>query len=194
MPEQTKTFHERLIAFQSAVGAVKKEKDNPYFKSKYADINIYLAEIKPKLSEVGLMLTQPIYITEGQMLFMDTIISDGVNEIKTTMQIPQLSDLQKLGAAITYIRRYSLQSLLALEAEDEDANKTKGENILFTEAHKKKIAKINSIEELKTFYEKNKGLGKEFTKAITARKAEILASGAGDDGVEETTSEANDSE
>lgn len=193
MPEQIKTFHEKLIAFQSAVGAVKKEKDNPYFKSKYADINIYLAEIKPKLSEVGLMLTQPIYTTEGQM-FMETIVSDGTAQIKTTMPIPQLADLQKLGAAITYIRRYSLQSLLALEAEDKDVNKTKVENILFTEVHEKKIENIKTIEELKTFYEKNKGLGKEFTKAITARKAEILASGAGDTGVAEIASEANDSE
>jgi hypothetical protein len=36
--------------------------------------------------------------------------------------LPEINDPQKLGSAITYYRRYTLQSLLALQAEDDDAN------------------------------------------------------------------------
>jgi hypothetical protein len=40
------------------------------------------------------------------------------------MVLPNLQDPQKLGSAITY-RRYTLQSLLGLQAEDDDGNKAK---------------------------------------------------------------------
>ena len=39
------------------------------------------------------------------------------------MELPNLQDPQKLGSAITYFRRYTLQSLLGLQAEDDDGNK-----------------------------------------------------------------------
>jgi hypothetical protein len=39
------------------------------------------------------------------------------------MVLPNLQDPQKLGSAITYYRRYTLQSLLGLQAEDDDGNK-----------------------------------------------------------------------
>ena len=41
----------------------------------------------------------------------------------TDINLPEISDPQKLGSAITYFRRYTLQSLLALQAEDDDGNK-----------------------------------------------------------------------
>ena len=38
------------------------------------------------------------------------------------MELPQITDPQKVGSAVTYFRRYTLQSLLSLQAEDDDAN------------------------------------------------------------------------
>jgi hypothetical protein len=38
------------------------------------------------------------------------------------MSLPNIQDPQKLGSAITYYRRYTLQSLLGLQAEDDDGN------------------------------------------------------------------------
>jgi hypothetical protein len=46
----------------------------------------------------------------------DTLVA-----IRYTCPLPELADAQKAGSAITYFRRYALQSLLALEAEDDDA-------------------------------------------------------------------------
>ena len=42
------------------------------------------------------------------------------------MELPPLTDPQKIGSAITYYRRYTLQSLLGIQAEDDDANKASG--------------------------------------------------------------------
>ena len=41
----------------------------------------------------------------------------------STITLPDLTDPQKMGSAITYYRRYSLQSLFLLQAEDDDGNK-----------------------------------------------------------------------
>jgi hypothetical protein len=42
----------------------------------------------------------------------------------SSIALPQIQDPQKLGSAITYFRRYTLQSLLSLQAIDDDANVT----------------------------------------------------------------------
>ena len=46
--------------------------------------------------------------------------------VESSMQLPSIQDPQKIGSAITYYRRYTLQSLLGLQAEDDDANATVG--------------------------------------------------------------------
>ena len=48
---------------------------------------------------------------------------DGDGQIESGINLPMIQDPQKLGSAITYFRRYTLQSLLALQAEDDDGNK-----------------------------------------------------------------------
>lgn len=48
-------------------------------------------------------------------------ITDG-SMIESSLSLPNITDPQKLGSAITYYRRYTLQSLLGLQAEDDDGN------------------------------------------------------------------------
>ena len=48
------------------------------------------------------------------------------DEICSSLELPALNDPQKIGSAITYYRRYTLQSLLGIQAEDDDANKASG--------------------------------------------------------------------
>ena len=130
---ETKTFKYRLLEAQKEIGAIKKDSDNPFFKSKYFDINSILAEVKPKLNSRGLILTQSLKtkIEDGQKLtgIITTILdSDSDNFIESFVEIPTMSDPQKTGSAITYFRRYALQSMLALEAEDDDGNTASGKD------------------------------------------------------------------
>jgi hypothetical protein len=64
-----------------------------------------------------------------------TIIIDCENNesIESSIALPVLSDPQKLGSAITYFRRYTLQSLLSLMAEDDDGNKASRKDTLSDE-------------------------------------------------------------
>jgi hypothetical protein len=117
------SIYKKLFELQKEIGAISKNTTNPFFKSKYFDINALLEHVQPLLATHKLLLTQPII--EGKVC---TIIYDTEQEaddgIMSAIDLPQISDPQKLGSAITYYRRYTLASLLALQAEDDDGNKT----------------------------------------------------------------------
>lgn len=119
-----KAFFDKLIAVQKSVGTIKKDKVNPFHKSKYADINAFLEIVKPVLTENGLFLYQPI-LTEDGKVTLHTIVTDGTEKLESTIQINQPDKIQEFGALITYLRRYSIQSLLSLEAEDDDGESVK---------------------------------------------------------------------
>lgn len=115
----------KLLEFQKRVEVIKKDAKNPFFKSNYFDINSLLAEIKPILNDLGLVLLQPLEGGTDNNPCILTIIYNGETGekiIASKFPLPNLQDPQKMGSAITYYRRYALQSLLALQAEDDDAN------------------------------------------------------------------------
>ena len=121
--ENKQTLKEKLLAVQMEVGGIKKDADNPYFKSKYFDINGLLAVVKPVLNKYGLVLTQSLqYTNDKQMLVTMIMDSASADIISSECKLPEMQDPQKFGSVITYFRRYSLQSMLALEAVDDDGN------------------------------------------------------------------------
>jgi len=118
--KKPKTLMDRLLDFQKKVGVIAKDKKNPFFKSNYVDINGLISDVKPILNECGLLITQPLTHIE-ELPALKTIISAGKEMIQDTVILPQDPNPQKMGAIITYYRRYALQSLLFLQAEDDDA-------------------------------------------------------------------------
>jgi hypothetical protein len=112
----------KLFAAIQEIQPIKKDKTNPHFKSRYADINNILEDIKPILHKHGMFIIQPIIEDMIHTHIIDAETGDSI--IDTAMQInPSLSPQQK-GSEITYYRRYMLQSMLSLEAMDDDANTT----------------------------------------------------------------------
>lgn len=115
-----------FLAVQKEIRPIVKDSTNPHFKNKYFDINTLLAEVKPILNRHGLALTQLLTCIDGKIGMITRIMHpDSDTSIEGTTILPECPDAQKYGSAITYFRRYSLQSLLALEAEDDDGNDAK---------------------------------------------------------------------
>lgn len=108
----------KLWRAKQQIGAVSKNAKNPHFKNNYADINALTKEVEPILLEHGLLMMQPI--VDG---YVSTVIMDAESgeSISSSMELPAIQDPQKIGSAITYYRRYTLQSLLCLQTEDDDA-------------------------------------------------------------------------
>lgn len=111
-------FYAKLIKAKKEMGAVKKNASNPFFKSKYADLPSILEVVEPPLLENGLIILQPI--KDGKV---STIITDGTTSIESSIELGTFNKPQDLGSAITYYRRYTLQSLLGISAEDDDGNR-----------------------------------------------------------------------
>jgi hypothetical protein len=110
----------KLAAALSEIKPVAKEATNPHFRSRYADLNTILSEVKPVLHKHGLYILQPI--ADG--LVFTRIVDAETGEVLADSSLPLSlqGTPQQRGSEITYYRRYTLQSLLALEAEDDDAN------------------------------------------------------------------------
>lgn len=113
----------KLASVKREIGTLSKNASNPFFKSKYLDLNEILTHLEPLLDKHGLILLQPVTGTTVCTQIHDTATGDSVS---SCINVPELTDPQKVGSAITYYRRYSLQSLLALQAEDDDANTASG--------------------------------------------------------------------
>lgn len=113
------TIYQKLLELQKNVGAIAKDSTNPFFKSKYFDINGLLEVVKPELNKQKLIIMQPL---DGDKLKTLLIDAETGEKIESTVNLPSNPDPQKMGSIITYFRRYSLTSLLALQAEDDDAN------------------------------------------------------------------------
>ncbi len=123
---ENKNLLKKLLAVQKEVEAIKKDSKNPFFKSNYFDINTLIKELKPLLNKEGLVVLQPLATIDGGPA-IETIVYDAESgeNISNIVVIPENVDAQKMGSAITYFRRYALQSFFFLQAEDDDANGSK---------------------------------------------------------------------
>lgn len=118
---------DKILKIQTEIGVLSKTETNPFFKSKYMDINGLLAQLVPLLAKYGLTVIQPLSNIGSETPALATEIFDeeGKKLFSSAVPLPNLQDPQKMGSAITYYRRYALQSLFLLQAEDDDANLAK---------------------------------------------------------------------
>lgn len=112
-----------LAAAQMEMGKALKSADNPHFRSKYADLASVMDACLPALNKHGIAVIQPLVETElGRSVVTRFIHSSGeVLECPVPLIFGK-QDMQGLGSAITYARRYGLMSLAGIAPEDDDGN------------------------------------------------------------------------
>ena len=114
-----------LCKAQLKMGKAQKSADNPYFKSKYADLSACIDTVLPVLNAEGIALIQGSdYNLENKAFFVTTTLIHTSGEwLKSKLFVPITKhDAQGVGAAQTYGRRYLLASMCALGQEDDDGN------------------------------------------------------------------------
>lgn len=114
-----------LLEVQKKIKALKKDEVNPYYKSGYVSLNAVREAVLPALQEHGLVLLQPTEIENNQLVVKTRLIhADTGQEIVSTIPVvtSDFGDAQKVGSGISYARRYAIQALLFLSAEDDDGN------------------------------------------------------------------------
>ena len=120
------SIYKKLNEFHKEVGSIRKDAANPFHKSKYATIESVLKTIAEPMQKVGLGFTQLPQADGLKTIIFDVNAKDDANSMIESF-VPYIlakDDMQGLGSAITYCRRYALVSMLGLEQEDDDANAT----------------------------------------------------------------------
>lgn len=110
-----------LAKAQGEIEAASKDKVNPAFKSKYADLTSVWAAIRPSLSKHGISITQwPIHSADGRLHIVTRLAHDG-EWITAHFSIPVVKqDPHGYGSATTYAKRFSLAACVGVVADDDD--------------------------------------------------------------------------
>jgi len=113
----------KLFEAKGEIPVIKKDANNPFFKSGYATLSNIIEVTEPILKKHGLMVT---HVMQGNSLI--TQIWDGEKPIlESSFLLPTNGDIQKIGSAITYAKRYNITAMLNLNIEDDDdGNAVKG--------------------------------------------------------------------
>lgn len=110
-----------LAKAQGEIEAASKDKVNPAFRSKYADLTSVWAAIRPALCKHGISITQwPVHSTDGRLHIVTRLAHDG-EWIRAQFSIPVTKqDPHGYGSATTYAKRFSLAACVGVVADDDD--------------------------------------------------------------------------
>jgi hypothetical protein len=117
-----KEFIADFIAMQVDLPKIAKNKDNPFYKSKYADLASIIEVTRPILAKHNFAVTQLI---KGSEIITMLLHTSG-QYLRGMMEFNKDLEPQKQGAAITYLRRHALKGILHIadEEDDDDGNST----------------------------------------------------------------------
>ena len=112
-----------LCKAQSEMGGASKDANNPFFKSKYADLSSVIRAVKQPFADNGLSYSQ-LPISRDGLVGVTTILMHNSGQWLSSDLLlkPTKGDPQAAGSCLTYCRRYSLQSLAGIPSEDDDGN------------------------------------------------------------------------
>lgn len=134
-----------LAKAQSEFTPALKDSDNPFYQSKYADLAAVINAVRPALSKNGIAMVHSLESDlERQCAIVTVGLYHGEQFLEVTVEAPATGrakkeernegaaatkfDVQTIGAAWSYLRRYTLQAICGLASEDDDGNSLQGDN------------------------------------------------------------------
>ena len=123
----TKNIISLLIKARSEIQPPKKEGTNPHFRSRYVTLEGCIEAVTQPLANNGFFLSQQVGSNELGTFVATAIYHQDFPDWSMESSVPLVlakNDMQGLGSAVTYARRYGIMSLLNLPSEDDDANQS----------------------------------------------------------------------
>lgn len=116
-----------LSKAQSQMLGAVKDSQNPFFKSKYADLESIWEAIREPLTKNGLSVTQISVIEDGKPCLVTMLLHSSGQWLSGIFPLkPVKDDPQGMGSCISYIRRYTLASMTGVVQVDDDAEAAQG--------------------------------------------------------------------
>jgi hypothetical protein len=115
-----------ILKAQKSMGNAVKDSKNPFFKSKFADLNAIREVTIPVLNDNNVSVLQPTISIDGKQFVQTTLLHESGEYIASLTEIvsAKQNDPQAYGSAVSYARRYGLQALMCVGAEDDDGEKS----------------------------------------------------------------------
>lgn len=128
--EKTDLIAAAIVKAQGEIVPAEKGSENPFFKSKYADLGSVWRACFPALHKNGIAIIQGAEpgvgenMKDGRNFLSCTLLHESGQWIKGVFPLVsgKPTDPQAMGAAITYMRRYSLAAMVGIMQEDDDGN------------------------------------------------------------------------
>lgn len=129
-PMQSPSIAKLAEALAKAQGKIKgatKDTENPFFKSKYADLASIWDACREHLAAQGLAVIQTMANGVGNVTIITTLAHSSGEWIRGDLTLkPVKDDPQGVGSAITYGRRYALAAMVGVAPDDDDGNAASG--------------------------------------------------------------------
>lgn len=128
-----------LNKMQSELEGAPTLSENPYFKSKYADLHTCIQAAKPLLAKNGLSVIQKGVVTLNGDFLIETVLGhisgqfiSGEYPVKPAQKGSSTPTPQEYIAAVTYARRASYSAIIGLSQFDDDGNMASQRDVTMT--------------------------------------------------------------
>ena len=116
-----------LAKAQGKITGALKDSNNPFFKSKYADLAACWDACRSQLSENGLSIIQLTDVDDLGVVVVTTLAHESGQWVRGRLRLmPKDATPQGVGSAITYARRYALAAMVGLAQVDDDGHAASG--------------------------------------------------------------------
>lgn len=119
-----KQLSSAFVKAKRSFGPALKDKNNPHFKSKYADLGACLEAVEGALLDNGIAILQDTFEDASGVTVETVLLHESGEERRCgKLHVPAAKqDPQGYGSALTYARRYSLMTACGIAPEDDDGN------------------------------------------------------------------------
>ena len=169
------TLSEALSVAQGDLTGAIKDSNNPFFKSKYADLAAVQDAIRGPFSKNGLAYIQTTEIHETGVVVITMLTHKSGEWIRGKLRMtPTKNDPQGIGSCITYARRYALAAIAGIAQVDDDAEGAISRKAAKITPNPQAMELLNASQSMSELQETWKGLSPEIRKTIgTANLAEL---------------------
>ena len=171
-----------LSKSQAEITGALKDSANPFYKSRYADLQSCWLACRQQLTDHGLAVIQTTDVAQGELVLVTTLVHMSGQWIRGILPVRAKDDSpQAQGSGITYARRYALAAIVGLAQLDDDAEAAQKRPATRapTNARSELGARIEAVETVQALNELFKSLTElqrgPLLAAFTARRAKLQA-------------------
>ncbi len=143
-------IHDALAKAQSEIEMAETNKENSFFKSRYATLSDLIRASRKALTKNNLCVYQKPSIDKEKVISLLTVLGHSSGQkIEATMSYkPEKDGIQEIGKCITYLKRYGYASVCGVVIDDDLEDDGESEQDAFRKTEFITIAQRKKIEEL----------------------------------------------